>query len=77
MEIIGIYLIIASILVSVIWSRMILIWRDVQMNRVNNIRNDFKRMREIYLMVCFKCGVPLIENPTFNQMYETIKRWKL
>ena len=60
--------IITLIAITYIFFRMSLIYKEVQLNRLEEIKNDFQQIYDSYLMMCKEKGEKAIENPSFKEM---------
>ncbi len=61
--------IITLIAITYIFFRMALIYKEVQLNRLERIKNDFQQVYEGYLMMCKERGEKAIENPSFKDIF--------
>ena len=65
--------IIEFVLIAIIYAKMILIHRDVQMQIHERIVSDFNEVNKLYLRILSKCGEKPTENVTYKEMHERIK----
>ena len=61
--------IITLIAITYIFFRMALIYKEVQINRMERLQNDFQQVYDSYLMMCKEKGEKAIENPSFKDIF--------
>ena len=61
--------IITLIAIAYIFFRMALIYKEVQLNRLEEIKNDFQQVYEGYLIMCKERGEKPIESPSFKDIF--------
>ena len=61
--------IITLIAITYIFFRLALIYKEAQLNRLEEVKNDFQQVYDSYLMMCKEKGEKAIENPSFKDIF--------
>jgi hypothetical protein len=67
------FVIIAIIVIAIMYAKMILIYRDVQLQIHEKRINEWGKVNKLYLKIVNSCGEDPINNVTYEQMQERIR----
>ena len=69
------YVVSALIAIGIMYAKMILIHRDVQLQIHERRVNDWKEVNKLYLQIVSNCDEQPTKNVTYKQMHERIKHY--
>lgn len=69
----AIYLSLMFLFTAIMYCKMSLIWRDVMLKRLGQMKSDIDKIHKMYIKKMTECNGKPLPNPTFNQMIEKLK----
>lgn len=56
--------------------KVVLVYREIQLERFNEMKQDAYRLNELYIIPADKYNIELIKNPSINQIIAQIRTLK-